>query len=228
MITNKNHPGIDLTPNPTPSGVSDLYRDDSGVTITNADQVNQNDMKIENRDVQSKSSESKIDTTPSMPTTKILGTSLNNRDEKEFPCSHADVIDYSVKDSSEFITAIHENMYHDQQKTINDQQDVKHRKKTSYRFDPISQAHSNSGREVETSDHAVPIAGYHKMTVPEIIQRISVMPIDQVQKVKEYEKTHRRRKTLLTKIERILRKPEARENGSVNNYNDSSDNPNRP
>jgi hypothetical protein len=228
MITNKNHPDMDLTPNPSPTRVSDIHRDDSGVTITNADQVNQNDMKIENRDIQSKSSESKIDPTPSMATTKILDSILGSQDEKEFSCSHADVIDYSVEDSSEFITAIHENMHHDQQKTINDQQDVKHRKVASYRFDPITQAHSNSGREVETSDPAVPIAGYHKMTVPEIIQRISVLPIDQVQKVKEYEKTHRRRKTLLTKIERILRKPEVRENRSVNNYNDSSDNPNRP
>ena len=51
------------------------------------------------------------------------------------------------------------------------------------------------------------IAGYQRLTVPEIIRHAEMMTAEQLREVKEYEKSHRRRKTLLTKIERLLRNP---------------------
>jgi hypothetical protein len=52
-----------------------------------------------------------------------------------------------------------------------------------------------------------PIPGYQQLTVPEIIRQAGTMTIDQLREVKDYEKSHRRRKTLLTKLERMLRGP---------------------
>jgi hypothetical protein len=52
-----------------------------------------------------------------------------------------------------------------------------------------------------------PIAGYQQLTVPEIIRQAEAMTLDQLRGVKDYEKSHRRRKTLLTKLERLLRGP---------------------
>jgi hypothetical protein len=56
-------------------------------------------------------------------------------------------------------------------------------------------------------DRDVPIPNYPKLTVPEIIRHASAMSLDQLREVKDYEKSHRRRKTLLTKLERLLRGP---------------------
>jgi len=63
----------------------------------------------------------------------------------------------------------------------------------------------------ERRDEVLPlellIAGYQRLTVPEIIRHAERMSVEQLREVKEYEKSHRRRKTLLTKLERLLRNP---------------------
>lgn len=69
-------------------------------------------------------------------------------------------------------------------------------------------------RETEDPDQRgqapnLPIAGYQRLTVPEIIRQAGSLSIDQLREVKDYEKSHRRRKTLLTKLERMLRTPPA-------------------
>jgi hypothetical protein len=60
---------------------------------------------------------------------------------------------------------------------------------------------------VEGGPGDLPLPGYRQMTVPEIIRQAADLPLDQLRAVKEYEKSHRRRKTLLTKLERMLRAP---------------------
>jgi len=55
----------------------------------------------------------------------------------------------------------------------------------------------------------LPIADYPNLTVPEIIRHAGRMSLDELREVKAYEKSHRRRKTLLTKLERMLRGPAA-------------------
>jgi hypothetical protein len=64
---------------------------------------------------------------------------------------------------------------------------------------------TSSGGTAARSD--VPIPGYQQLTVPEIIRQAESMTLDQLREVKDYEKSHRRRKTLLTKLERLLRGP---------------------
>jgi len=59
----------------------------------------------------------------------------------------------------------------------------------------------------ETDGGGLPIAGYPNLTVPEIIRHAGRMSLDELREVKAYEKSHRRRKTLLTKLERMLRGP---------------------
>lgn len=54
-------------------------------------------------------------------------------------------------------------------------------------------------------DADLPIPGYRQLTVPEIIARIYEMPVEQARAVQRYEGSHRRRKTLLVKLERYLR-----------------------
>jgi len=51
----------------------------------------------------------------------------------------------------------------------------------------------------------VPIEGYRSLTVPEILERVFGMPVRQAREVQRYEGSHRRRKTLLVKLERYLR-----------------------
>jgi hypothetical protein len=50
-----------------------------------------------------------------------------------------------------------------------------------------------------------PLPEYEHLTIPEIIRRIPTLSADQVREVREYERAHRRRKTLLVRIERHLR-----------------------
>jgi hypothetical protein len=54
-------------------------------------------------------------------------------------------------------------------------------------------------------DDDLPIEGYRDLTVPEIIERVMAMPVRQAREVQRYEGSHRRRKTLLVKLERYLR-----------------------
>jgi hypothetical protein len=50
-----------------------------------------------------------------------------------------------------------------------------------------------------------PLPEYERLTIPEIVRRIPTLSADQVREVREYERAHRRRKTLLVRIERHLR-----------------------
>jgi hypothetical protein len=61
------------------------------------------------------------------------------------------------------------------------------------------------GHDVRNVDPELPIEGYRHLTVPEILERVFAMPIEQARAVQRYEGTHRRRKTLLVKLERYLR-----------------------
>ena len=54
-------------------------------------------------------------------------------------------------------------------------------------------------------DDDPPIEGYRELTVPEILNRVSEMATEQVRAVQRYEGSHRRRKTLLVKLVRLLR-----------------------
>jgi hypothetical protein len=51
----------------------------------------------------------------------------------------------------------------------------------------------------------MPIPGYPNLSVPEIISQLAAMPREQLERVQQYESKHRKRKTLLTKLNRILR-----------------------
>jgi hypothetical protein len=56
-----------------------------------------------------------------------------------------------------------------------------------------------------TAARELPIADYHSLTIPEIIQRIPTLSSEELREIQEYERSHRRRKTLLVRIERQLR-----------------------
>jgi len=58
---------------------------------------------------------------------------------------------------------------------------------------------------VRTGGRELPIADYLDLTIPEIIQRIPSLSSDELREIQEYERSHRRRKTLLVRIERQLR-----------------------
>jgi hypothetical protein len=80
---------------------------------------------------------------------------------------------------------------------------------------------STPGEQTRVGDEpGLPLAGYKGLTVPEIIRQAGTLSIDQLRAVKEYEKAHRRRKTLLTKLERMLRSPEVRGGRAVGNSPD--------
>jgi hypothetical protein len=51
----------------------------------------------------------------------------------------------------------------------------------------------------------MPLPDYQRLTVPEIIRHAESLPAEGLRELKDYEKSHRRRKTLLTKLERLLR-----------------------
>jgi len=50
-----------------------------------------------------------------------------------------------------------------------------------------------------------PLPEYEHLTIPEIVRRIPTLSADEVRGLREYERAHRRRKTLLVRIERHLR-----------------------
>ncbi len=50
-----------------------------------------------------------------------------------------------------------------------------------------------------------PIDGYQSLTIPQILEKLATMPEPDVRKVRDWEKSHRRRKTLLVRLERRLR-----------------------
>jgi hypothetical protein len=51
----------------------------------------------------------------------------------------------------------------------------------------------------------LPIRGYENLTIPEIVRRIPTLSNDQLREIQDYERSHRRRKTLLVRLERQLR-----------------------
>lgn len=52
---------------------------------------------------------------------------------------------------------------------------------------------------------SMPLPNYPNLSVPEIIEHFGGMSRDQLERVQQYESRHRKRKTLLTKLNRILR-----------------------
>jgi hypothetical protein len=51
----------------------------------------------------------------------------------------------------------------------------------------------------------LPIRDYQNLTIPEIVGRIPSLSADELREIQDYEWAHRRRKTLLVRIERHLR-----------------------
>lgn len=51
----------------------------------------------------------------------------------------------------------------------------------------------------------LPITDYHTLTIPEIVERLAALSNDELREVQDYERSHRRRKTLLVRMERQLR-----------------------
>jgi hypothetical protein len=63
-----------------------------------------------------------------------------------------------------------------------------------------------SYRAPEHRQHPVlPIERYLDLTVPEILEQLDRLDLDMVREVQRYEGTHRRRKTLMVKLERLTR-----------------------
>jgi hypothetical protein len=60
-------------------------------------------------------------------------------------------------------------------------------------------------RRGESSDRELPIQGYKHLTIPQIVDRIPSLSPDELREIREYERAHRRRKTLLVRLERQLR-----------------------
>lgn len=59
-------------------------------------------------------------------------------------------------------------------------------------------------KENRSPDRNLPIDGYQHMTVSEIDKKLDNLNDEQVKKIRDYEKRHKKRKTLLEKIERRL------------------------
>ena len=57
-------------------------------------------------------------------------------------------------------------------------------------------------------DRSLPLENYTTLTIPQIFEKIPTLSDDQVRAIRDYEKSHRRRKTLLVKLERHLRPTE--------------------
>ena len=54
-------------------------------------------------------------------------------------------------------------------------------------------------------DRQFPIRDYERLTIPQIVDRIPTLSPDELREVQEYERSHRRRKTLLVRLERQIR-----------------------
>lgn len=70
---------------------------------------------------------------------------------------------------------------------------------------PAARRRRSTENYYRPSDRDVPIEGYLTMTVPEIIDRLEQMNLDELRSVQRYEGSHRRRKTLMVKLERLSR-----------------------
>lgn len=62
-----------------------------------------------------------------------------------------------------------------------------------------------AGRPDAAPGRELPIKDYENLTIPEIVRRIASLSVDEMREIQEYERAHRRRKTLLVRLERQLR-----------------------
>jgi hypothetical protein len=51
----------------------------------------------------------------------------------------------------------------------------------------------------------LPLKDYKNLTIPEIIEQIPSLSPDELREIQDFERNHRRRKTLLVRLERHLR-----------------------
>lgn len=65
--------------------------------------------------------------------------------------------------------------------------------------------HGSASTQPSPRDGGLPMADYKQLTVPQIMQRIEEMSHEERRAVQRYEESHRRRKTLLVRLERLLR-----------------------
>ena len=57
-----------------------------------------------------------------------------------------------------------------------------------------------------TRAHSIPpVSGYEQMTIPEILNLITTLSEEHIEKLRIFERAHRRRKTLLVRLERRIR-----------------------
>ncbi len=56
----------------------------------------------------------------------------------------------------------------------------------------------------ESADPNLPIANYRQLTVKQIVTKLNDLPEDEVRRIRDYERAHRRRKTLMVRLERRL------------------------
>lgn len=59
-------------------------------------------------------------------------------------------------------------------------------------------------RQARSTDRSLPIDAYDHLTVDEVAKKLDSLSRKEIEKVKAYEQKHRRRKTLLEKLERKL------------------------
>lgn len=74
------------------------------------------------------------------------------------------------------------------------------------RGDSTIGARQNPDRPAAASDEP-PIPNYKYLSVPEVLEKINFLTRDQIEEVQRFEFRHRKRKTLLTKLTRMLREP---------------------
>jgi hypothetical protein len=53
-------------------------------------------------------------------------------------------------------------------------------------------------------DKGLPIEGYEHLTIPQVLKKAEELPRQEVEKIREFEKGHRGRKTLLRRLEQRL------------------------
>jgi hypothetical protein len=75
--------------------------------------------------------------------------------------------------------------------------------------DPLPHPRVDAGRDGSTVGHnapagGLPVEGYDDMTVKEVAELAKALTRDQVRTLREYEAGHRGRKTLLTKLDRMI------------------------
>lgn len=65
-------------------------------------------------------------------------------------------------------------------------------------------AASEEAKPAQVSDRDLPIRHYQRLTVPEIIRQVQKLDLGQLKRILEFERTHRKRKTLIAELVRIV------------------------